>query len=69
MRRINLSAQSFYKIPDLYIDWSTGKGKPFSYFTYGTACSEVEIDTLTDDMHIIRTGIVMDVGNSNETSH
>jgi xanthine dehydrogenase molybdopterin-binding subunit B len=24
----------------------------------------VEIDILTDNMHIIRTGIVMDVGNS-----
>lgn len=42
----------------------TNSGKPFSYFTYGAACSLVEIDCLTGDHDVIRTDIVMDVGQS-----
>uniref|UniRef100_A0A8C2TQH3 xanthine dehydrogenase n=1 Tax=Coturnix japonica TaxID=93934 RepID=A0A8C2TQH3_COTJA len=37
---------------------------PFHYFSYGVACSEVEIDCLTGDHKNIRTDIVMDVGTS-----
>ena len=37
---------------------------PFNYFTYGAACSEVELDTLTGDFQALRTHIVMDVGTS-----
>ena len=40
------------------------RGKPFAYFTFGAACSEVEIDVLTGDFRILRADIVMDVGNS-----
>lgn len=36
----------------------------FNYFTYGAACSEVEIDCLTGDHQVIRTDIVMDLGSS-----
>uniref|UniRef100_A0A8B9ZKZ1 Xanthine dehydrogenase n=1 Tax=Anas platyrhynchos TaxID=8839 RepID=A0A8B9ZKZ1_ANAPL len=43
-------------IPDLGYDFEKNEGKPFCYFSYGVACSEVEIDCLTD--------IVMDVGTS-----
>jgi xanthine dehydrogenase/oxidase len=34
------------------------------YFTTGCACSEVEIDALTGDFHILRTDILMDFGLS-----
>ena len=44
--------------------FQTNSGKPFSYFTYGAACSVVEIDCLTGDHDVIRTDIVMDVGES-----
>ena len=37
---------------------------PFNYFTYGAACSEVELDTLTGDFQALRTHICMDVGTS-----
>uniref|UniRef100_A0A8B9TV79 Xanthine dehydrogenase n=1 Tax=Anas platyrhynchos TaxID=8839 RepID=A0A8B9TV79_ANAPL len=53
---VSLSATGFYRIPDLGYDFEKNEGKPFCYFSYGVACSEVEIDCLTD--------IVMDVGTS-----
>lgn len=37
---------------------------PFNYFTFGAACSEVELDTLTGDFVALRTHICMDVGSS-----
>jgi hypothetical protein len=62
--RIDLSAHGFYRTPDLNFDFNTGKGRPFNYFTYGAASSEVEIDTLTGDMTVRKTDIVMDLGRS-----
>ncbi|KAF4528372.1 hypothetical protein B566_EDAN016934 [Ephemera danica] len=50
--------------PDIGFDWKTRTGKPFNYFTYGVACSEVEIDCLTGDHKVLRTDIVMDLGES-----
>ena len=37
---------------------------PFNYFSFGAAVSEVEIDCLTGDHNVLRTDIVMDVGDS-----
>ncbi len=46
LARVDLSAHGFYATPDI-----TGFGgdRPFSYFTYGAAASEVELDTLSGD--------------------
>ena len=62
--RVNLSAQGFYRTPNLDFDWEKGKGRMYNYFSYGTACSEVEVDTLTGDFNVLRSDILMDVGNS-----
>jgi len=67
LERINLSANGFYKTPDvgyIFKPEGYGDGTPFNYFNYGAACSEVEIDCLTGDYHIRRTDILMDVGDS-----
>ncbi|XP_007426249.1 xanthine dehydrogenase/oxidase [Python bivittatus] len=61
---VSLSATGFYRIPDVGYDFSKNAGKPFHYFSYGVACSEVEIDCLTGDHKNLRTDIVMDVGTS-----
>lgn len=61
---VSLSATGFYKTPNLDYSFETNSGKPFHYFTYGVACSEVEIDCLTGDHKNLRTDIVMDVGSS-----
>jgi xanthine dehydrogenase large subunit len=39
-------------------------GRPFYYFAYGAACSEVTIDTLTGEMRVDRVDILHDVGKS-----
>ncbi|KAJ8399470.1 hypothetical protein AAFF_G00411820 [Aldrovandia affinis] len=62
--RVNLSANGFYKTPDLGYSFETNQGRPFNYFSYGCACSEVEIDCLTGDHKNLHTSIVMDVGKS-----
>ncbi|XP_038073974.1 xanthine dehydrogenase/oxidase-like [Patiria miniata] len=64
MNRVSLSTTGFYSTPNLYFDWQTGNGKPFNYFCHGVAVSEVEIDCLTGDHQVLRTDIVMDVGDS-----
>uniref|UniRef100_A0A673ZG51 Xanthine dehydrogenase n=1 Tax=Salmo trutta TaxID=8032 RepID=A0A673ZG51_SALTR len=45
-------------------DFETNTGRPFNYFSYGVACSEVEIDCLTGSHKNMHTSIVIDVGNS-----
>ncbi|KAK7066585.1 hypothetical protein SK128_003644, partial [Halocaridina rubra] len=63
--RISLSATGFYKTPDITsFDFVKQTGNHFNYFTFGAAVSEVEIDCLTGDHSILRTDIVMDVGES-----
>jgi xanthine dehydrogenase/oxidase len=62
--RVSLSTTGFYATPDIGYDFATNSGNPFNYYTYGAACSEVEVDCLTGDHQVIRTDIVMDVGSS-----
>ncbi|KAL9964447.1 hypothetical protein ACROYT_G028091 [Oculina patagonica] len=62
--RVNLSANGFYKYPGLNYDLDTNSGRAYPYFSFGAACSEVEIDCLTGDYQVLRTDIVMDVGTS-----
>ena len=64
MERVQLSAAGFYKTPDIYWDRAAGKGKPFYYYAYGAACSEVSIDTLTGEYRVDQTDILHDVGCS-----
>ncbi|WIA42814.1 hypothetical protein OEZ86_008746 [Tetradesmus obliquus] len=60
MDRVDLSAHGFYATPEV-----TGFGgpRPFNYFVFGAAVSEVELDVLTGDWQLLRSDIVMDVGN------
>jgi len=64
MARISLSATGFYKTPKVHWDRAKGRGRPFYYFAYGAACSEVCVDTLTGEYKVERVDILHDVGNS-----
>lgn len=62
--RVQLSAAGFYKTPKIHWDRAAGRGTPFYYYSYGAACSEVSIDTLTGEYMMERTDILHDVGRS-----
>lgn len=64
LRQVSLSATGFYKTPDIGWDKSKGKGKPFFYYSFGMAVSEVMVDVLTGASKILRTDIIHDVGDS-----
>ena len=62
--RVNLSAQGYYRTPEIGYTWGKNEGKMFFYFTQGVAAAEVEIDTLTGAWTCIRADVLMDVGRS-----
>jgi xanthine dehydrogenase large subunit len=62
--RVGLSATGFYKTPDLQWDRIKGQGRPFFYFAYGAAVTEVVIDTLTGENRILRADLLHDAGAS-----
>lgn len=62
--RVNLSAQGFYKTPEIGYTWGENKGKMYFYFTQGVAAAEVEIDVLTGSSTCLRADIKMDIGQS-----
>ncbi|WP_417533730.1 xanthine dehydrogenase molybdopterin binding subunit [Marinobacterium stanieri] len=62
--QVSLSSTGFYKTPKIYYDYETARGRPFYYFSYGLACSEVVVDTLTGEYKILRADILHDVGES-----
>jgi xanthine dehydrogenase large subunit len=63
-KRIPLFAQGYYRTPGIHYDAETASGKPFHYFVYGAAVSEVEVDEFTGDCRLLRTDILEDVGTS-----
>jgi len=64
LNRVSLSSSGFYATPKIYFDKKNFKGRPFLYFCYGAAVSEVMIDTLTGENKIIRTDILHDAGKA-----
>ncbi len=64
MARVPLSATGFYATPKIHWDRPAARGRPFFYFAYGAAVSEVAIDTLTGENRILRTDILHDAGTS-----
>lgn len=62
--RVNLSAQGFYRTPDIGYVWGENTGQLYFYFTQGVTAAEVQIDTLTGDWTPLRADIKMDVGHS-----
>ena len=64
MARVSLSSTGFYATPKIVWDRIRGQGRPFYYFAYGAAVTEVVIDTLTGENRILRADILHDCGAS-----
>jgi xanthine dehydrogenase large subunit len=62
--RIQLWSDGFYRTPKIHYDKTTLSGRPFYYFAYGAACTEVVIDTLTGESKVLKVDILHDVGRS-----
>jgi xanthine dehydrogenase molybdopterin-binding subunit B len=62
--QVSLSATGYYRTPGLAYDKKKGHGRPFHYFAYGAAVSEVEVDGLTGMKRVRRVDILHDVGDS-----
>ncbi|MEA3029465.1 MAG: xanthine dehydrogenase large subunit [Sphingomonadales bacterium] len=64
LARISLAATGFYATPKIEYDRANHRGRPFLYFAYGAALSEVVIDTLTGEHRVVAVDILHDVGRS-----
>ena len=62
--RISLSATGYYATPKIHWDRARLQGRPFFYYAYGAAVSEVAIDTLTGESQLLRVDILHDAGRS-----
>jgi xanthine dehydrogenase large subunit len=64
LARISLAATGYYATPKIHYDRAAHRGRPFLYFAYGAALSEVVIDTLTGEHRVVAVDILHDVGRS-----
>jgi xanthine dehydrogenase large subunit len=62
--RVPLSATGFYKTPKINYDRESFSGRPFFYFAYGAAVTEVVVDKLTGESRTLRVDILHDCGDS-----
>jgi xanthine dehydrogenase large subunit len=63
-QRVPLFADGFYRTPDIHFDYTIARGRPFLYYAYGAAVSEVEVDGFTGQFRLVRTDILHDAGDS-----
>ena len=64
LNRVSLSSSGFYSTPKIRFNQKKFYGRPFLYFCYGAAVSEVIIDTLTGENKILRVDILHDAGRA-----
>jgi len=62
--RVSLSSTGYYRTPKIEYDKNTLRGRPFFYFAYGAAVTEVAVDTLTGETRLLRVDILHDAGRS-----
>jgi xanthine dehydrogenase large subunit len=64
LARVPLFASGYYRTPNISFDRATGTGKPFHYYAYGAAVSEVSVSGFTGQYELRRVDILHDVGDS-----
>jgi len=61
---IFLSAFGWYKAPDISWDEETGQGRPYFTYVYGCQIAEVEVDTATGQIEVLKMTAAHDVGRA-----
>jgi xanthine dehydrogenase large subunit len=63
--RIQLTALGYYTVPKIHYN-TPGQlsGRPYYYFTYGAALTEVQVDLRTGELEILRVDALQDAGVS-----
>ncbi|MEK9971106.1 MAG: xanthine dehydrogenase molybdopterin binding subunit [Ferrovibrio sp.] len=64
MERVSLAASGFYATPDIHFDRAAGRGRPFYYYAYGVAATEVLVDCFTGEYRFTRADLLHDCGSS-----
>jgi xanthine dehydrogenase large subunit len=64
LAQVPLAATGYYRTPDITYDKVAGRGKPFHYFAYGAAVTEVEVSGFTGEHRVRRVDILHDAGHS-----
>jgi xanthine dehydrogenase molybdopterin binding subunit len=64
LRQVSLGATGFYKTPNIAWDKQRRMGRPFYYYAFGMAVTEILLDVLTGAHTILRADILHDVGDS-----
>ncbi len=64
LARVQLWSDGFYTTPGLSWDRQALQGRPFYYYAYGAAVSEVLVDTLTGEWRLLRADLLHDAGRS-----
>jgi xanthine dehydrogenase large subunit len=64
LERVSLAASGFYATPDIHFDRASGRGRPFYYFAYGVAATEVLVDCFTGEYRFTRADLLHDCGSS-----
>jgi len=64
VERVQLWSDGHYATPGLHWDRERLQGRPFHYYAYGAALSEVVIDTLSGESRLLRADLLHDVGHS-----
>ena len=62
--RVSLSAQAYYRTPEIYFDRNINQGSPFAYHVYGTAITVSTIDIIRGTYEIDSVKIMHDFGKS-----
>ena len=62
--RISLSAQAYYRTPEIHFDRTINQGSPFAYHVYGTAITTVTLDVIRGTYKFDSIKIVHDFGKS-----
>ena len=63
-KRIFLSAYGWYKAPDISWNEEVGQGKPYFTYVYGCQVAEVEVDTATGQIEVLKMTAAHDVGKA-----